>query len=496
MALPGYTYNNSIQGGFVESSWYDSVNHLVYLLRETHDYSGYELVKVNPTTGALITSSSTWTYSGVTIPELDNGTDDGIGPLFSSWDSDYLYALLFSDTISSEHYLDEIVQFDKTTLEIVQHLVVPNPVTGAVSTIDYAAMNRDGTMIVSVGGAKVTGSTFNYSYISLFNPITEGAGTINLVSALSLSERMDVAVFDNDGYLWIVGKNLGGANVATNSMAGASKLYKFSIAGTTTLSLVLEATYTLDDYYYPADSTFKAQYVHRNMTYSPARNEIIIWSNSAISPSGDQKAWAIRIDASDGTEIATVDLDSGDFQPEFYMNFFAATGWTDRTKFAQWSDTTPERVGILDVVDETITWYPDTNWDALTSSGLQLDQAVGDGDFQYFILTYNLTSGSPQALFMYGDAPGDYDDDTGGVLDFLLLWPQSITFSYFYNDTDFKDWEDTDPPAYLHTTYQLVSDTMFWMQAPYILTYLQNGSNVNDANGLLLQAAWDWAEPE
>lgn len=68
-----------------------------------------------------------------------------------------------------------------------------------------------------------------------------------------------------------------------------------------------------------------------------------------------------------------------------------------------------------------------------------------------------------------------------------------VSFSLFSNP-NFHDWTDVDYNSYLNTTYQLVSDTMFWLESPYLFIYLADGQDPDiKENSLLTQIAWDWS---
>jgi hypothetical protein len=69
-----------------------------------------------------------------------------------------------------------------------------------------------------------------------------------------------------------------------------------------------------------------------------------------------------------------------------------------------------------------------------------------------------------------------------------------LTFSVFINE-NFVDWEDTPFTSYLETWYNIPeSEVIGMMQAPYIYTFLKQGTSVSDS--LLLQGRWDWGRPE
>lgn len=77
-----------------------------------------------------------------------------------------------------------------------------------------------------------------------------------------------------------------------------------------------------------------------------------------------------------------------------------------------------------------------------------------------------------------------------------------LTFSRFSNDLDYTDWNENDPVAYMNTFYIMVEDPMYWLQTPYILTYLENDpeDNIpiedNYRMGLNMQVSWDWSEAD
>lgn len=69
----------------------------------------------------------------------------------------------------------------------------------------------------------------------------------------------------------------------------------------------------------------------------------------------------------------------------------------------------------------------------------------------------------------------------------------SVSFSFFSNP-HFYDWTDINYSSHLDTNYQIVNDTMFWLESPYLFIYLQDGQDPDiKENSLLTQIAWDWS---
>src|SRR5690349_5480391 len=123
MVLP---YQNDLVGGFGADTWYDQQGNAVYTLRETHDYSGYEIVKVNPKTGETITTSTTWAYPDLSpfLPANSPGYSSwDWGPLSSGWSASHLYNYISeqNDPFSPTDWNSQIVQFSRTTLEPTAH---------------------------------------------------------------------------------------------------------------------------------------------------------------------------------------------------------------------------------------------------------------------------------------------------------------------------------------------------------------------------------------